>query len=110
MLDRKERITSAQLTGLAAAYAQMRRLTADQALDEMATDLAPYPADKRSEILADAAASYVGGDRHYDGPAAELLAQAGADLEQARAIRAVRALRPDMLRAVADQANRAPGH
>lgn len=110
MLNRQQRISAAELSGIAAAYAQVKRLTRDQALAEIAEVLAPWPPDVQAEILADAASAYVDGDRHHDPAATELLTGAGADLDRARRIRAARTAQPDPLRIVADQANRAPRH
>jgi hypothetical protein len=107
MLDRRQRIASASLVGLAAAHTQMHRLNRDEALDEIAEVLAAFAPDARAAILANAAAVYVGGDRHYGQASAELLAAAGADLERARQIRAERQIRPNPLVSIADHANRA---
>jgi hypothetical protein len=107
VLTRRERITSAQVTGLAAAYAQIRRLDLHGALAEIATILAGYPDDARARILADAASAYVDGDQYFSAEAAGLLRQAGADLAEARRMYAGRH-RSNPLRIVSDQANRQP--
>jgi hypothetical protein len=108
MLDRRQRIASASLVGLAAAYTRRHRLDRDEVLDEVAEVLAAFAPDVRAAILADAAAAYVDGDRHYDEASAELLAAVGADLERARQIRAEHAARPNPLASVAVQANQGP--
>jgi len=108
MLNRRERVGSGRLTGLTAAHVQVRRLTREQALAEIARVLAEFPTARGAEILADAAAAHVDGDRHQDAAATELLAAAGADLEQARRIRAERTSHPNPLATIVDQANRSP--
>jgi hypothetical protein len=106
MIDRKQRIASAQITGLTAAHVQVKRLTRDETLAEIADVLAPFPKADRAAILADAAASYIN-DRYYGQASADLMTAAGADLNEARRIRADQDARPNPLTVVSDQANRA---
>jgi hypothetical protein len=106
MLDRRQRIASARLTGTTEAHTQMRRLDREQALAGIAEVLAEFAPDVRAAILADAAAVYIDGDRHHDQASAELLATAGADLERARQIRTEREDKPNPLTSIAGQANR----
>jgi hypothetical protein len=97
MLNRRQRIAAARLTGMTEAHTQLHRLVRDEALAGIAEVLAEFTPDVRTVILADVAASYVDGDRHHDQASAELLAVAGADIEQARQIRAERDARPNPL-------------
>jgi hypothetical protein len=106
MLDRKQRIAAARLTGLTAAHVQVRRLDRDAALAEIAEVLAEHPRDVRAAILADAAADHASGERPEDPASLDLLVADGADLDEARKIRAARLAHGNPLRDVADQANR----
>ena len=88
----RELVTVAQLTGTCAGYGQGRRMTRQEALDELAEILASVKARPGSEkavgLLSQAAALYVEpsgpGDEHWFPDALALLVEAGADLEQAR--------------------------
>lgn len=106
-LSRKERVVAAGLGGLAAGYAQMRRLTRDDALAEIRQDLeaSKLDGDQAVAVLSDAAARYVDGDQHYDSEALQLLVDAGADVDRARAIRAARLSSGNPLQVLAAQAN-----
>lgn len=85
----KVRIAAAQLSGLALACVQVRRLSDDEALAEMADVVAGLPAGRRQTALDQAAASYVdpGPTDAFHAAAAGLLQRAGADLDQALALR-----------------------
>ena len=81
--------TIGALTGIAAAFGHVRRLTRDEALAEIRERLATVPAGERQLALDESAAMYVDPgelERWYDA-ALELLVAAGADVEAARAIR-----------------------
>jgi hypothetical protein len=106
MLNRRQRIAAARLTGMTEAHTQLHRLVRDEALAGIAEVLAEFTPDVRTVILADVAASYVDGDRHHDQASAELLAVAGADIERARQLRAERDAEPNPLTLIAEQANR----
>ena len=86
------RIASAQLTGVAAAYAHLRRLDHAQALAEARETLTGLPVADRQQVLDEAAAAYaLPGQSDVWYPAAlQLLVDAGADEQAARAIRARR--------------------
>lgn len=107
MPSRKERIASARIDGLAAAYAQMPWLSRDLALGEIAAVLADFQADVHPAILNDAASVYVDGDQlhYFYEEAARLLAAAGADLDAARELHTARRRQPNPLTIVSDQAN-----
>jgi hypothetical protein len=83
----------AQLTGIAAGHAHVRRTTRDEAFAELDHALAAAgvrdPA-ARAALLTEAAALYVDptpdDDRWWAGQAAALLEEAGADLDAARAL------------------------
>ncbi len=88
----------AQLTGTAAGYAQVRRCTRGEALAELervlrSTGFTP-DSEQARQLLSRAAAMYVAptgpGDEFWYSDALELLVEAGADTEQATAIRASR--------------------
>jgi len=79
-------VAAAGLSGLALACVQVRRLTEDQALAEMAQILAELPRERRQEALDRAAAGYLdpGPLAPFHDLAAALLARAGANLDHAR--------------------------
>lgn len=90
------RVAVASMTGIAAGYAHIRRLTREQALAELGDVVDACDVDHAGavQLLTEAAALYV--DRGPDDPwpwsadAAELLADAGADLERAAVMAASR--------------------
>jgi len=91
-------VTVAQLTGVAAGYAQVKRCTRDDALAEVEQVLRNAGikpgSDRARELLTRAATLYVlpsgPGDEFWYGDALALLADAGADVATAAAIRAGR--------------------
>lgn len=84
--------TIGALTGIAAAYAHVRRLSREEALAELRDVLASVPHAHRQRALDEAAAMFVAastGNTWY--PAAlDLLITAGADLDTAREISSTR--------------------
>lgn len=81
------RVAGAGVSGVAAAYAQMRRIGRDEALAEIADLLAPLQPVQRQGALVYAAAGYARPDdtcRWYVA-AFDLVVEAGADPEAARA-------------------------
>jgi len=86
-LSRRERIVSAQVSGTAVAFGD-GRLGYGQALEEIHEFLGKVAPERRSDVLANAAAGYVRDGYEYarDRLAAEILAAAGADLDEARRV------------------------
>jgi hypothetical protein len=84
------RVAAAQASGVAAAYAHVRRIGEGEALAEIAAILDRLPADRRQKALDLAASTYAApGQSDLWYPAASrLLERAGANLGTARAIRA----------------------
>lgn len=89
MADRM-RVAAAGVNGLAAALAQHRRLDRAEALEEIRRLLGRVPAHIHQDVLDHAAAGYVVSDdtTPWYPAALALLAEAGADVERARLIRA----------------------
>lgn len=89
-----QRVASAQLTGIAARYALRHVVTAKEALGEIREVLTKWSAHGRQTVLDQAAASYVRpsspGDEYWHPAALQLLLDAGADGERAKAIWAAR--------------------
>ena len=91
------RVLAAQVTGLAAAYAHMKRLTRAEALAEIGQTLAasnvrPGSADA-VDLVTQAASMYVdatGPETWWFPDAVNLLAEAGADVDRAKQLRAQR--------------------
>src|SRR5262249_44616774 len=79
-----------KLTGVAAAYAHVKRLTASEALAEVRDVLAGLRPTQRQELLDEAAAMYVAPDENHRwySNALELLVSAGANRDTAEQIRA----------------------
>jgi hypothetical protein len=105
VLNRVHRILSAQIVGFAEAHARTGRLERDEALAAIAGALAGLAPMERANVLADAAAAFVAGASHANEAATELLAAAGADLEEARRICAVRDALQDPFRMAGDRVN-----
>lgn len=105
------RVAAAGMSGAAAAVAQTRRMTEDEALAEISALLAGLPADRRQRALDEAASMYVGstepGADRWHPVALALLQRAGADVAQARELRAAR--RGGGLSGLGEQAARLPG-
>jgi hypothetical protein len=87
------RVLAAQLTGVAAGYAHVRRLTADEALAELATELTnakvkPGSGAARETLTAAAAHYVIDGEpalqECWYADALALLVRAGADEDAAR--------------------------
>jgi hypothetical protein len=93
-----DRVIEAQLTGTAAGYAVGKRCTRDEALAEIVDILARArirPGTARAvTVLSGAASLYLEatgpGDEFWHPAAVDLLADAGADREQAKAIHQAR--------------------
>lgn len=93
-------MATAELTGVAAAYAHVRRLDRDQALAELGGVLAGVQPAARQQVLDEAAAGYVptsSAEAWYPS-ALQLLVDAGADRERAQEIRADRDGRGGIMR------------
>ena len=86
-----QRVASAGLTGTAARYAVGHAISAEEALVEIRAGLAQVPVHRRQAVLDGAAALYVRpggpGDELWYPAALQLLVDAGADADRARAIR-----------------------
>jgi hypothetical protein len=84
-----ERLAVASITGVAEAYAALKRLTWQQAMQEIQDCLAQYkiPAARVTEVLSEAARGYLTDDRHYNAAALGLLLDAGADRTRAEQLR-----------------------
>lgn len=85
-LNATERVASAQASGVAERCTWHRRISREEALTEIARILEPVEPGRRRLVLSDAAAAYVqtGGVRYtYQVACAELLRDAGADLDLA---------------------------
>jgi hypothetical protein len=94
----RDRVVAAKLTGVAAGVAHLHRCTPAEGLVEVAAILAEAKvrpgSDRAVELLSEAATIYVGprldpGSWWY-GAALAFLAEAGADLDRAAALRAGR--------------------
>ncbi len=81
------------LSGTVEHFAERRASTRRQALERIAEIIHEEALDpeQASEALASTAAGYLGDDCWYRSEALSVLAEAGADLERARRIRALRA-------------------
>lgn len=79
------RVASAGLTGIAAAHAHLRRLTAEQAVAEMRQLLARWQGSQRQQVLDEAAAQYTAPGPWHEAALA-VLVQAGADPARAAEI------------------------
>lgn len=89
VLNRAERIASAQASGTAERCTWHRRISREEALAQIARILEPVQPGRRRLVLSNAAAAYVqtGDDRYaYQVACAELLRDAGADLDLAARI------------------------
>lgn len=86
------RLASAAITGIAMACAQVHRLTDDEALSEIAAVIAKLPKADRQAALDLAASGYVepGPGDYFFPSVAALLERAGANLDEARRLRAAR--------------------
>jgi hypothetical protein len=89
-LSRGERIVSAQIAGSAAAYGHRRRITADEAADEIRELLTRVPADRHHAVLVDAAAMYTRRAQPGDAETLAVLVGLGVDEAEAAAVRAAR--------------------
>lgn len=86
-------VAAAGVNGVSAAYAQLRRLTREQALAEIADLIGRLPAEHRQAALDHAAAGYIDADSldtSWHQRAYGLLIEAGTDETAARAIRETR--------------------
>jgi hypothetical protein len=81
-------VIGAQVSGIAAACAHMRRITADEALARIRKTLGPLKEPERRMALVYAAAGYLRARRHdwWYPDAAAIVEQAGADMAAARAL------------------------
>jgi hypothetical protein len=94
VVSTSEQLAAASASGLAAAYAHIRRLDKAAALAKIDEALKEYkvPTERRTAVLTDAAAVYSrpgSVDWWYD-QALDLLVEAGADRERAEQIRDAR--------------------
>jgi hypothetical protein len=88
-LTPRERVTAAMISGSAAAHGRLRRLSADEAVAEVTACLNErVPAERRSAVLAEAAAGYTPAatDRAEHARALAVLVAAGADVSEAEQV------------------------
>lgn len=90
VLSRQERVVSAQIAGSAAAHGHRRRITAEQAADEIRERLDQLPADRRHAVLVDAAAMYTRRAQPGDAETLAVLVGLGVDEREAAAVYAAR--------------------
>jgi hypothetical protein len=86
----KVRVATSSVAGIAELYARGDRFTREQAIQEIRNELTAWkiPSDRIGEVMANAATNYVDSDAWRADVALQLLIDAGADVERARAIRA----------------------
>jgi hypothetical protein len=90
MKANRERVAASCIAGLAEIYGRGERYTWEQAMQEIQRELKTWKIqpDRVGEVMAKAATSYVDSDAWRADVALQLLVDAGADVERARAIRA----------------------
>jgi hypothetical protein len=83
-------MAASSIGGLAETYAQRDRLAGDRAMQEIQDRLKMWkiPSDRVTEVLSAAATTFVDSDAWRADVALQLLVDAGADVDRARAIRA----------------------
>lgn len=79
-------VVGARISGIAARYAHLQRITADQALEEIRKVLKPLTEAQRRDALTYAAAGYLRPRQHdwWYGKAADVIERAGADMAEAQ--------------------------
>jgi hypothetical protein len=86
----RERVAASSIAGVADLYARGDRFTWDSAMQEIQNLFTMWKIhpDRIREVMAKAATSYVDSDAWRADVALQLLVDAGADVQRARAIRA----------------------
>jgi hypothetical protein len=83
-------VATSSVAAIAEIYARGDRFTWEQAMKEIRNELTAWkiPSERIREVMANAATNYVDSDAWRADVALQLLVDAGADVERARAIRA----------------------